>query len=334
MNHPDPIDIRPARRRDAPLLAEFFARVPSASGDAALSASRAALRNHVLAIRADEPACPVGRLLGTCLVAPAAGRCALLFPPRLIAWDDDLAAGLLRAAAALACRAGARFIQTRTDLPAVASASLLRRSSRFGCEGWKAGPDPASPLARALGRAGFDRLAVLVYLRRAVWPLDRHLLLPAGLRWCHYSPFRRRQFAQTIARTYEDSLDCPKMAGLRTVRQTIAAHRHTGRFSPRTWWIALDGREAVGISLLNNFQGRGELVYLGTVPEARRRGIGRALLCRAIRDTAEMGLPQMGLAVDADNVPAVRLYQSMGFKEIRRRLTWFIPADRLDSLNF
>ena len=312
MNHPDPIDIRPARRRDAPLLAEFFARVPSASGDAALSASSAALRNHVLAIRADE-------LLGTCLVAPAAGRCAAIFPPRFVAWDDDLAAGLLRAAAAMACRAGARFIQTRTDLPAVASV--------------KAGPDPASPLARALGRAGFDRLAVLVYLRRAVWPLDRHLLLPAGLRWCHYSPFRRRQFAQTIARTYEDSLDCPKMAGLRTVRQTIAAHRHTGQFSPRTWWIALDGREAVGISLLNNFQGRGELVYLGTVPEARRRGIGRALLCRAIRDTAEMGLPQMGLAVDADNVPAVRLYQSMGFKEIRRRLTWFIPADRLDSLD-
>jgi len=302
MNRLDSIEIRPARRQDARLLAEFFARVPSASGDAALSASRAALRNHVLAIRADE-------LLGTCLVAPAPGNCALIFPPRLTAWDEDLAARLLRAAAALARRTGARFIQVRTD------------------------PNPSSPLARALGRAGFDRLATFVYMRRPVWPLDHHLLLPAGLRWRDYSPFRRRKFARTIARTYESSLDCPKMAGLRTLRQTLTAHRHTGQFSPRAWWIVLDGRQTLGVSLLNNFQGRGELVYLGVVPEARRRGIGRTLLCRAILDTAEMGLPQMGLAVDADNLPAVHLYQSMGFKETRRRLAYFIPADRLDSLD-
>lgn len=86
------------------------------------------------------------------------------------------------------------------------------------------------------------------------------------------------------------------------------------------------------MALVNNFLGRGELVYLGVVPEARGRGIGRALLAQAIRDTAEMGLPQMGLAVDVANQPAVRLYEEAGFKEIRRRQAWFIPKEGLSAL--
>ena len=86
------------------------------------------------------------------------------------------------------------------------------------------------------------------------------------------------------------------------------------------------------MALVNNFLGRGELVYLGVVPEARGRGIGRALLAQAMRDTAEMGLPQMGLAVDVANQPAVRLYEEAGFKEIRRRQARFIPKEGLSAL--
>jgi len=73
-------------------------------------------------------------------------------------------------------------------------------------------------------------------------------------------------------------------------------------------------------------------VYLGVVPEARGRGIGAALLARTIRDTAEMGLPQVGLAVDTANAPAVRMYVAAGFREVRRRDAWFVSADELQRL--
>ena len=44
--------------------------------------------------------------------------------------------------------------------------------------------------------------------------------------------------------------------------------------------------------------------------EYRRRGYGRKLLAKAL----EMNRPNgMMLLVDADNVPAIRLYESMGF---------------------
>ena len=84
--------------------------------------------------------------------------------------------------------------------------------------------------------------------------------------------------------------------------------------------------------MVNNLKGRGELVYLGVVPEGRGRGIGRTLLAHAIRDTAEKGLDRMGLAIDVKNTPAMRLYEGANFHEIRRRLAWFVPAHRLDTL--
>ena len=119
------------------------------------------------------------------------------------------------------------------------------------------------------------------------------------------------------------------MAGLRTAQDALATHRATGVFRAGTWHLALEGGEAVGVVLTSEVEGRGDLVYLGVVPEARGRGIGRALLGQAIRDTARMGLPALAVAVDTQNAPAVRLYERAGFKEVRRRLVFFVPKERL-----
>ena len=84
--------------------------------------------------------------------------------------------------------------------------------------------------------------------------------------------------------------------------------------------------------LASEVEGRGDLVYLGVVPEARGRGVGRALAAQAIRDTARMGLPVLAVAVDTQNGPAWRLYAGAGFKEVRRRLVFFVPRERLAAL--
>jgi ribosomal protein S18 acetylase RimI-like enzyme len=304
MNDIAQVEIRPARRRDADRLADFLRLAPPVAGatDAADSPYMSDIRTRVLAISR-------GEILGACQYLGAAGHCAVVSAPRLLEWDEALAARLLRAAAAHALRRHrAQLIQAIAE------------------------PEGTSPLAAAIERAGFDRLAVLSYMRRPIRFEDKLLAPPAGLEWRPYSIFRHGLFARTILRTYRDSLDCPKLAGLRPINDTLSTHKHTGTFSWRRWRLAMAGGEPVGAVLVNENQGRGDLVYLGVAPEARGRGIGRALLERGIRDTAEMGLPQMGLAVDVGNAPALRLYERAGFHEVRRRPAYFIPAERLESL--
>ncbi|MCX5672276.1 MAG: GNAT family N-acetyltransferase [Planctomycetota bacterium] len=298
------VEIRPARLRDAGPLAAFHEVAPPPPGGA-----EAADPIYMTDLRARVLAVSGGEIVGTCRYQGAAGHCAVVPAPRLLEWDEALAAQLLRAAAGHAFRRhGARLIQSLTE------------------------PEGASPLALAVERAGFDRLAVLSYMRRPIRPEDRLLEPPPSLAWHPYSLFRHRLFARTILSTYRESLDCPKLTGLRPINDTIATHKHTGTFRPRTWRLAIAEGKPTGVVLVSENQGRGDLVYLGVVPEARRRGIGRALMDRAIRDTAEVGLPQMGLAVDVSNIPAMRLYERAGFREIRRRLAHFVPGDRLEGL--
>jgi ribosomal protein S18 acetylase RimI-like enzyme len=45
-----------------------------------------------------------------------------------------------------------------------------------------------------------------------------------------------------------------------------------------------------------------------------------------------MGLEAIGLAGDADNTPAVRLYRAARFEETHRRLAYFVPKEDLGNL--
>ena len=298
------IEVRPARRADASRLAALHA-APGTGPTAGEMATfhEPAVADFVVAARGDE-------ILGACRLIAGTGRCANILLPQLKEWDEALAARLLHAAAAqVHLRNGARLIQALID------------------------PEGPPTLVAALRQAGFEQLAMLAYLRRHVRPEERQTPLPPDLAWRRYWRLRHGQFARTILATYEQSLDCPGLAGLRTVDDAITTHKHTGIFSPRAWNLAMAGGAPVGVVLLNNLQGRGDVVYLGVAPAARRRGIGRTLVMRAIRDTAAMGLPQVSLAVDVANTPAMRLYEKTGFQETRRRLAYFIPASRLEELS-
>ncbi|HUU11216.1 MAG TPA: GNAT family N-acetyltransferase [Phycisphaerae bacterium] len=304
MGNSSGIAVGPARRQDAGAIAAFLRTVPRgpAGTPAAGYTVFPDVRRHVVAVAGSE-------IIGTCLVIPGAGRCAAVPPPRMLEWDGDVAARLIRAAGALAHQThGARLIQSLID------------------------PDGAQAMTAALEAAGFEPLAMLSYLRRGIGPVDVGAEDRPDLAWQRYSFLRHRRFADTIARTYEGSLDCPKLAGLREIDDTVETHKRTGRFSPKTWRLAVADRQPRGVAMVNELQGRAELIYLGVVPEARGRGIGRALLAQAMRDATTMGLTQVGLAVDVNNIPATRLYAGAGFTEVRRRLAWFVPAGRLASL--
>jgi GNAT superfamily N-acetyltransferase len=65
---------------------------------------------------------------------------------------------------------------------------------------------------------------------------------------------------------------------------------------------------------------------MALVPEARREGMGRALVMRLINEARARGNRMMVLEVIEQNVPAVRLYEGCGFTRVRRLAGFRRPA--------
>ncbi len=60
------------------------------------------------------------------------------------------------------------------------------------------------------------------------------------------------------------------------------------------------------------------LAGMAIVPEARRKGVGRALMAQLITDGRARGERAMELEVIEQNEPAVKLYEDCRFQKIRR----------------
>jgi len=72
--------------------------------------------------------------------------------------------------------------------------------------------------------------------------------------------------------------------------------------------------------------GEAQILNLSVVPEARREGIGRALLRYFIDDARSLRVDQVFLEVRASNVAALGLYQSEGFAPVARRISYYPGA--------
>ena len=63
----------------------------------------------------------------------------------------------------------------------------------------------------------------------------------------------------------------------------------------------------------------GQITNIAVHPDARRQGIGRALLTEMLRLARERGLSEISLEVRASNEAAIALYERMGFAVAGRR---------------
>ena len=91
-----------------------------------------------------------------------------------------------------------------------------------------------------------------------------------------------------------------------------------------------DGR-IIGNASLIPFRDRGKRIFLianvATHPEYRRRGIGRGLTERVMKQARDRRASAIWLHVRDDNYGAIKLYQELGFQEIARRTTWQADVD-------
>ena len=109
-----------------------------------------------------------------------------------------------------------------------------------------------------------------------------------------------------IARIENECFSTPWSEGsLRESLENPASH----------FYLALYGGNTAGYLGLQIFSGEGYITNIATLPQYRRRGIARALIEKALDNDMEF----ITLEVRESNLPAIRLYSSLGFENAGSR---------------
>lgn len=212
------------------------------------------------------------------------------------------------------------------DIAAVVRHALHDRSAHGGITLVQALTEPGHrDAAHVMHAGGLRHLATLEYLERAAPDPGRAgIELPPGCMVDAWDPRDRALMVDLLARTSEDTLDCPGLAAMRDPADVLDGHLAASSHDSSAWHVAWRHGAPVGVALLSvHADARNvELVYLGLVPEARGAGLGTALLDLALRDAAMRRHAPVSLAVDVRNEPAARMYARAGFAPVRRREAW------------
>lgn len=180
-------------------------------------------------------------------------------------------------------------------------------------------------LAAELSRAapllsnGFAHVTQLLYLSHQLQAIPSPGNL--GIRLHTYAAENDALFRQTLAATYEVTLDCPELNGVRTIDEIIEGHKAQGAFDPSRWWLATREERPVGVAMITRMPDTcaWDISYVGVIPSARGAGVGRALVARAIRQAELLEMQQLTVAVDVRNTPARQLYEQLGFEHAASR---------------
>jgi len=178
------------------------------------------------------------------------------------------------------------------------------------------------PAAAALARAaGFERFRALWQMRRPLGAPLEQPALPPGRTLRTFVPGQDEdEWLSLNGRAFAKH---PEQGGW--TRRDLGLREREPWFDPAGFFIAeapgamagfhwtkvhppgeADGSSAVG-----------EVYVVGVDPAEQGSGLGRALILAGLRYLRDLGLAQVMLYVDEDNVPAIRLYQALGFTRAR-----------------
>jgi len=290
----EPILIQQSDRQEAIrcLLPPGSGRLQAARFERFATENRIGL-DWIWAIRDDA-----GRIRCSALCVPSPGRTVMVFlSPVTRAEEISERAALLR-----------HVLEELRAQPLDLAQVLLAREDDLAC--------------RTHLEGGFRELATLLYMERSMVRPGSPPPVPEGVEVTRWTPELEPVLQEILEASYEDTLDCPGLCGLRRIEDIIAGHRATGRHNPAYWHLLrLNGRSA-GAILVNPGSSRDtiELVYLGLAPFARGRGLGRFLLAHMFATLAGSHWGRMTLAVDTLNRPAIKLYEQCGFRGSTHRL--------------
>jgi [ribosomal protein S18]-alanine N-acetyltransferase len=85
--------------------------------------------------------------------------------------------------------------------------------------------------------------------------------------------------------------------------------------------------ERGGTALLRITADEAEILTIGVIPAARRRGVARALLEESMKRLRALGVRTVFLEVGVRNRAARALYEASGFKEVGRRRRYYANGE-------
>lgn len=143
-------------------------------------------------------------------------------------------------------------------------------------------------------------------------------VLPHGFYWLPWADALLNTHADVKHRGFEDHLDAvlfPCLGSVAGCRDLMTAIRNKSGFCPAATWLVSgrDGCVATVQGVIDEY-GCGGIQNLGVLPEYRGRGIGRAVMLKALAGFAAAGSPRAFLEVTASNHAAVKMYRSLGFR--------------------
>jgi ribosomal protein S18 acetylase RimI-like enzyme len=142
--------------------------------------------------------------------------------------------------------------------------------------------------------------------------------LPAGYHWLGWNEDRLDQHAEVKFRSFIDEIDAIVFTSLSSPEgclNLMREIRHKPGFRPEATWLIAQGDELCGtVQGVSQRSGVGAIQNLGVTALHRGRGLGVALLLRALHGFARAGLGRGLLEVTAQNDSAVRLYRRVGFR--------------------
>jgi len=177
------------------------------------------------------------------------------------------------------------------------------------------------PAAAALARAeGFERFRALWQLRRPLSrspgdPLARPAL-PAGRTLRTFVPGEDEdEWLALNARAFAKH---PEQGGW--TRHDLDLRERESWFDPAGFFIADKDGVMTGFHWTKMHppepgtgRGLGEVYVVGVDPAEQGSGLGRALTLAGLHHLRDRGADQAMLYVDEDNVPAIRMYEALGF---------------------
>jgi [ribosomal protein S18]-alanine N-acetyltransferase len=125
---------------------------------------------------------------------------------------------------------------------------------------------------------------------------------------------------------YEQQLFGPEAWPASGYREELADRRHR-------WYITTldDDGALIGWAGIRVIGTDAEVLTIGVIPNARRRGVGSGMLAALMTEARRRGARQVLLEVRVDNLPARQLYRREGFTELGIRRGYY-DNGRVDAV--
>jgi hypothetical protein len=149
-------------------------------------------------------------------------------------------------------------------------------------------------------------------------PLPPVPALPPGYAWIAWEDWLWEQHAEVKYQCFIEEIDAVVFAslsnreGCRRLMREIAGK---AGFKPEaTWLIACGPSYCATIQCIRERSGMGAIQNVGVTAPHRARGLGTALVLKALHGLQRSGAHRANLEVTAQNDGAVRIYRRLGFR--------------------